>query len=181
MNIEEKKVFPWPTELGYDFKEVLSALQKSIRRGLEDDALFWATELYRSDYAVHAWRRLVVISSEDVGEAEPYMIVKIKALQAEWKERIKDKEYGQDAPLYFIQAVLALVRAHKSREVDEAYIVYMEGPRMSRPMPDYAIDKHTERGRAMGRENVHFFSEGAKLENEKGVSKYAEKAKIIRK
>jgi hypothetical protein len=72
--------FPWPTMGGYDFYEVLSAMQKSIRRGLEEDALFWGTELYLSDYADHAWSRLLIISSEDVGFAEPLATVTIKAL-----------------------------------------------------------------------------------------------------
>jgi hypothetical protein len=30
------KIFPWPTVGGYDYFEVISALQKSIRRGLEE-------------------------------------------------------------------------------------------------------------------------------------------------
>ena len=35
---KEKKEFPWPTVGGYNLYDVMSALQKSIRRGLEDDA-----------------------------------------------------------------------------------------------------------------------------------------------
>jgi replication-associated recombination protein RarA len=31
----------WFTSSEYEFWEVLSAMQKSIRRGLEDEALFW--------------------------------------------------------------------------------------------------------------------------------------------
>ena len=45
----DRTTFPWATVGGYDFYEVLSALQKTIKRGLRDDALFWATELYLSD------------------------------------------------------------------------------------------------------------------------------------
>jgi replication-associated recombination protein RarA len=37
----------WFMSSEYDFWEVLSAMQKSIRRGLEDEALFWGTELYQ--------------------------------------------------------------------------------------------------------------------------------------
>jgi replication-associated recombination protein RarA len=33
------------TNGGYVNSEVTSAMQKSIRRGLEEEALFWATEL----------------------------------------------------------------------------------------------------------------------------------------
>ena len=45
---DAQESFPWQTVGGYDFYEVLSALQKSIRRCLEEDALFWASELYLS-------------------------------------------------------------------------------------------------------------------------------------
>jgi len=33
-------------------------------------------------------------------------------------------------------------------------------------IPDYALDKHTEKGRAMGRDFKHFLEEGSRLENE---------------
>jgi hypothetical protein len=34
-----------------------------------------------------------------------------------------------------------------------------------RDVPDYAVDKHTRRGRQLGRGYKHFFQEGAHLEN----------------
>ena len=34
-----------PTVRGYDMKEVVSALQKAIRRSDDESALFWAVEL----------------------------------------------------------------------------------------------------------------------------------------
>jgi hypothetical protein len=39
-----------PTPGGYDCGVAASALQKTIRRGLERDALFWATELDIAGY-----------------------------------------------------------------------------------------------------------------------------------
>ncbi|HZJ13854.1 MAG TPA: hypothetical protein VFD27_02335 [Chthoniobacteraceae bacterium] len=41
---------------GYNCAEVASAMQKCIRRGLEDDALFWATELDRSNFGEYVWK-----------------------------------------------------------------------------------------------------------------------------
>ncbi len=38
------------TKNGYDFFEVASAFQKSIRRGMEKEAMYWAIELYESNY-----------------------------------------------------------------------------------------------------------------------------------
>jgi replication-associated recombination protein RarA len=169
------KVFPWPTVGGYDYYEVVSALQKSIRRGLEEDALFWGTELYLSEYVGHAWNRLLIISSEDVGLAAPEVSVQVKTLRDLYKE---DKKSGE-ARLYFIHAILALVRAPKSRLVDHALIVFFEGPREKRGIPDYALDIHTTQGRVMGRGNEHFFERGAVLKN--GTDDpYRQRAKAIR-
>ncbi len=111
--------FPWPTVGGYDLYEVLSALQKSIRRGLEEDALFWGTELYLSDYADHAWNRLLVISSEDVGLAAPQASISVKNFHDSYS---RNKKSGESR-LHFDHAVSALVRAPKSRIVDHACIV----------------------------------------------------------
>lgn len=173
----DKKEFPWITIGGYDFYDVLSALQKSIRRGLEDDSLFWATELYLSDYTDHAWQRFHVIAAEDIGLASPETISDIQALHNDWKTRKKDG----DGKLFFIQAVLILVRAPKSRIVDHATIKYFEGPREKREIPDYAKDKHTSSGRALGRGYQHFFDEGAILENKTLDDPYEVFARNIRK
>ena len=124
--------FPWPTVDGYDFYEVVSALQQSIRRGLEEDALFWGTEMYLSDYADHAWNRLLIISSEDVGFAEPLATVTVKALHDLY---CKDKK-ARESRLYFIHAILLLVRAPKSRIVCNATVARFEEPRKPREIQD---------------------------------------------
>ena len=70
------------TKNGYPADEVISALQKSIRRGKELDSCYWANELYESDYVDSetgekkdfidkCWQRLLVISVEDIGPAVP--------------------------------------------------------------------------------------------------------------
>jgi replication-associated recombination protein RarA len=124
--------FPWPTVGGYDFYEVVSALQKSIRRGLEEDALFWGTELYLSDYADHAWNRLLIISSEDIGLAAPLASISVKNLHDLYS---RDKKSGESR-LYFVHAILTLVRAPKSRIADHATNVFFDGTRGPRELPD---------------------------------------------
>lgn len=171
------KTFPWPTVGGYDYYEVVSALQKAIRRGEEEEALFWGTELYLSEYADHAWKRLLVISSEDVGIAAPEVSVRVKTLCDLYKN---DKKSGE-ARLFFIHAILLLGRASKSRIVDHATIVFFEGLREKREIPDYALDVHTTRGRSMGRGYEHFFEKGAVLNNEADLTdEYRDRAKSIR-
>ena len=49
-----------------------------------------------------------------------------------------------------------------------------------REVPDYAYDKHTLKGKRMGRGMKHFFSEGAKINNISEIEDvYAESAKNI--
>jgi hypothetical protein len=48
--VKKKEKFQLITKKGYDFFEVASALQKSIRRGIVEDAGYWSTELYNIDW-----------------------------------------------------------------------------------------------------------------------------------
>jgi replication-associated recombination protein RarA len=50
--------------------DLVSALQKDIRRGNEYEALFWAVKL-ESLNPTRLWNRLKVIASEDIGPANP--------------------------------------------------------------------------------------------------------------
>jgi replication-associated recombination protein RarA len=168
-----------PTVGGYDVHQVLSALQKSIRRGLEEDALYWAVELYKSNHASLAWARFEIIATEDIGPADFNAVVRIQTLHELWTKMKKNNNPGDR--LFFIQAVILLVREPKSRIVDNANIVFFEGSQEKKPIPDYALDIHTKEGRVMGRGNAHFFSEGTKLENSKLPDAYEERAKQIRK
>jgi replication-associated recombination protein RarA len=43
------------------------ALQKTIRRGEAEAAVYWAAELDRRGFGPQCWKRLRVIVSEDVG------------------------------------------------------------------------------------------------------------------
>ena len=151
-----------PTRRGFQFDEAASAVQKLIRRGDEDGALYFALELSDSGYTAYVWRRLLVITSEDVGLAEPTMPATIHALhQAALTLEAKRKDSGR---LPLVHAVLLLSRAKKSRIVDHALIAFSADETV-RPVPDVAVDKHTKRGRAMGRGREHFFEEGSLLAN----------------
>jgi replication-associated recombination protein RarA len=78
----------------YDAFEVVSALQKCIRRGLEEDALYWAYELAESpntNYYSWLWARLKVIACQDVGPANPIMPLLIDVLWRNWKEKRSER------------------------------------------------------------------------------------------
>jgi replication-associated recombination protein RarA len=148
---------------GYVIEEVTSALQKSIRRGIEDEALFWATELDLAGYGNYAWKRIRIIASEDVGPAEPLAAITVRLLYENWRDQRREHPDAQSERLFLIHAVITLCQATKSRICDHAGIVMYEGERPRREIPDYALDKHTGRGRSMHRGADHFFDEGAKL------------------
>ena len=60
---------------------------------------------------------------------------------------------------------MILARAPKSRMVDHAVMAVYEGARERLEVPDWALDRHTARGRRIGRGQQHFFDEGAVLAN----------------
>lgn len=153
------------TKKGYDGLEVISALQKCIRRGDERAALYWAVELYDSGYAEWLWKRLRIISSEDVGMAMPGISSEIWALYSMHVVAAKNKEdKGEPQRLFVTHAIFMLCRAKKSRLIDWALIwAWWTHPFKKNEIPDVALDKHTDRGRLKKRSWQHFFTEGTLL------------------
>lgn len=154
------------TKHGYSFYEVASAFQKSIRRCDEKQAMYWAVELYESGYQKYAWKRMLIMSCEDVGLGDHHVNTVIFNLKQTYDFLVSLKERSLPEKLPFTQAVLQLVHAKKSRFVDLAISVYwQENATKTYPMPDYAFDMHTMRGKQMGRGLEHFYAEAAKIEN----------------
>jgi replication-associated recombination protein RarA len=156
------------TKKGYCFFEVSSAFQKSVRRGLEEEALYWAIELYSSNFKEYAWKRLKIMVSEDIGIANPSLPAQVSALYDFYISIVKgDKDQGNDY-LFFIQAVVMCVRSPKSRLIDDycCLLMYYKDEHYGHlEIPDYALDKHTRRGKALGRGIKHFYEEASKLHN----------------
>jgi replication-associated recombination protein RarA len=153
------------TPTGHRCDEVTSALQKTIRRGLEREALFWAMELVGAGFTNYVWRRLRLIASEDVGLGEPMVPVLIRCLFENWREqKAADRGSERNANLFLTHAVIALARAPKSRLVDHAYVVASSPDRPRLEVPDYALDMHTKAGRKLGRGARHFYEHGAIVE-----------------
>lgn len=158
----------------YDFHEALSALQKCIRRGLEEDAVIFAMELEAFNKTA-LWKRLRVIASEDIGPANPPSVL----LVAELEKQYLNEGLDESRLLFLVNAIVCLCRSPKSRVVDDLlWVVKLE--KQTPEIPDYALDKHTYRGGKMGRSWEHFFAEGTKLENEKGDNQYKERHRKLR-
>lgn len=166
------------TKKGYDFYEVASAFQKSIRRGLLEDAMYWGIELYESSYEEYTWKRMIIMASEDVGLGEPSCIVQIMALKQSFDYLTLRKDVGAKK-LPFTQAIAVLCKSRKSRFIDHAITVYWQTNREEyKPIPDWAYDMHTRAGQAKGRGLKYFYQESCKIVNANKVEGEEELEKI---
>lgn len=160
------------TQRGYDFYEVASALQKSIRRADVKLAGYMALELFPR-YAEYCWKRLLTISAEDC-----YGIVtqEIKALyDAFWVINRGKKGEDLKGRIFISKAVIILCTCKHSRDADvlSNYIYdkksllsdeeienLMREVREERmEIPEYVYDVHTRKGKAMGKTKRDFFIE----------------------
>lgn len=159
------------TRNGFAADEIISNLQKSIRRSMIESACESAYELYISGqmFLEKLWRRLLVISVEDVGFGNLNAATQIKNLN----EMRKNFPYDDgDQPIFFIHAIRILCDSEKDRSSDLLKNIIVKEFAMGRKptVMDVALDKHTKRGQAMGRDSMHFFHEGSKVIPEKHVS-----------
>jgi replication-associated recombination protein RarA len=163
---------PWTrvvSKRGYPADELISTLQKSIRRGDVRLAMLVARELYETSAELEAvmWSRLCVISAEDVGDGSFQEPVVVNAL-FQMHERL-----GRDAGdrwLFAVHAVRYLAERVKDRTSDEwANLVMLLMDASPRPfeIPEYALDVHTRRGQESGRSVAEFWTDGAIVANER--------------
>lgn len=156
------------TVQGYDLFEVISALQKEIRRCDREAALYWAVELHVSGFSNYAWKRMLIMSLEDVGMANPMLAVQVNALHDMAKKLESKQDRRHQDRLPYVQAVVLLAESPKSRYIDWLINVKVDehfAPDYRREIPEYALDIHTRRGKAMGKTIRDFLSEGSVLEN----------------
>jgi replication-associated recombination protein RarA len=148
--------------------EVISTLQKEIRRGNTENAVLTAYEMLLTSPEMEAklWQRLLIISVEDIGMGEPQAPVLINAL---YQMHSAFPEGAGDRYLFAVHAVRYLCGCLKDRSSDEMLNwVAQESARegLKPQIPDYALDMHTARGQQMGRNFDHFLNEGAKIHPE---------------
>jgi MgsA AAA+ ATPase C terminal/SWIM zinc finger len=133
-------------KLGYRFDEVTSAMQKEIRKGDEEAAVYWALILY-SSAPQYVWKRVLVTAAEDIGLADPETVHRVNTLALGWKMAKESSWYL--SPHNLVMSVILLCRAPKSTEVEDfqSYTLELIRRGVKRPMPDYAIDGHTKQGK----------------------------------
>jgi replication-associated recombination protein RarA len=153
---------------GFQCDELVSALQKYIRRGNLEEALLVAREMYETsaELEAHLWTRLMVISASDCNNGTFLQTVVVDALH---RAGMRMQRGTGERWLFLVQAVRYLVSFPKDMTTDEICMWSrhtmnngLRGP----VIPDCAIDVHTEAGRKMGRGVAHFLDEGTVVTNQ---------------
>ena len=153
---------PWQkckTISGLAADEVISALQKEIRRNNLDNAVALAYEMFitSEDLEDYLWYRLKVISVEDIGFADTNAPILISTLD----QMRKTFKGPGDRGMFVVHAVRYLCKSLKDRSSDEMYNwvkrEYIAG-NLRPQIPDYALDKHTLRGQQNGRGDADFYN-----------------------
>jgi hypothetical protein len=154
-----------------------SVLQKAVRRGMAEKAMFAAYKL-ASLNGWNCWKRLSVITDEDVGQPEVITAVdilyrKFMALKKDSKER----KLTWDMQRCVVCAAKILADSPKDRRADE--FLELIGAFGKRPddkelakkkeelerIPDEALDMHTLKGRKMGRGNLFWYEVSSETVN----------------
>ena len=160
------------TQRGYDFYEVASALQKSIRRADVKLAGYMALELFPR-YAEYCWKRLLTISAED---CHGLITQEIKSLyDAFWVINKGKKGDDLKGRIFISKAVIILCTCKHNRDADllsnyiydkqalisdeEIENLMTEVRKEHMEVPNYVYDCHTIRGKKMGKTKKQFFIE----------------------
>lgn len=162
---------PWvdvKTFNGFQADHVISALQKEIRRGNAENAALLAYEMIITSPALedYLWKRLKVISVEDIGFGELLAPVLIQSL---FEMNSACNRSSGERKLYAIHAVRYLCLCKKDRSTDEmvSWMNYTSKLGNVLPViPEYALDMHTAEGQKKGRGRWHFYEEASRVSPE---------------
>lgn len=152
--------------------EAMSAMQKYIRRSQPKEAFYFAMKLCEFN-PVMMWNRLQEIVSEDIGIVNPNLVVTFEILRKWYYQKMDQKKNGT---LYLAHAILLMCQSPKSRDATNLLfnVLYpMEFEGMKYPIPDFAYDRHTAKGKRKGRGWEHFFEEGCKLDPDQSNKEWA--------
>jgi replication-associated recombination protein RarA len=164
---------------GIPVDDLVSVLQKEIRRSHVDNAVLAAYEMYTTspDVARHLWRRLRIIAVEDVGMGFPLAPLLIDALQRDF-----DAAPGGDW-MYACHAVRLLAGAPKDRtaaeHADWVATKVGRGEALVHVFDD-AHCVHTRAGQEQGRGLVHWWEHGARVHDESPTADHRYRDELIR-
>ena len=151
---------------GIPVDQLVSVLQKEIRRGNVDNAVLAAYEMLMTspEVAEHLWRRLKLIAVEDIGMGEPLAPVLLSSLHENYRAAT-----GGEQAMMAVHAVRFLATAKKDRtsaEHTDLVVHQVESGATAVSVPDYALCVHTKAGQEMGRDVLQWWRNGAVVKNE---------------
>lgn len=164
---------------GIPVDQLVSVLQKEIRRGNVDNAVLAAYEMLTTspEVAEHMWHRLKIIAVEDVGMGEPLAPVLLNSLH----ENYRAAAAGEQA-MMAVHAVRFLAAATKDRtsaEHTDLVMHQVESGETVVSVPDYALCVHTKAGQEMGRGLLHWWENGAKVNNELDTADHSYRDRLL--
>ena len=150
---------------GIPVDELVSVLQKGIRRGEVENAVLAAYEMVTTspEVAQHLWRRLRLIAVEGVGTGLPMAPVLLDVLHRQF-----DAAPGGDW-MMACHAVRLLATAPKNRTSSEHADWVVTQVALGAALvevPDHARCVHTRAGQELGRGLVQWWAEGARVADE---------------
>jgi len=168
MNKVQQPPDPWArttTENGFAADEVISALQKSIRRGLLENAVLlgWEMFLTSPEMEEKLWSRLTVIAVEDIGLGNPQAPILVETL---YQQHSRYPRPLGDRFVFAAHAIRVLATCPKDRVSDDLVNWARHATLWGEARPeiiDPALDMHTSRGQQMGRNFRHFIEEASKV------------------
>jgi hypothetical protein len=146
---------------GTDFGACFSGLQKTIRRGMEKEALILAHELFISGFSAAAARRILVICVEDIGIANPELVAQVHSICSAFLA-VKKEAKRPIEPLSLVFCIMMMCRSPKNREVDDSQITIIErfkrgdwsAAKVIEENSGAILDVHTSLGKARIREQA---------------------------
>ncbi len=164
---------------GIPVDQLVSVLQKDIRRGHADNAVLAAYEMLTTspEVAEHMWHRLKVIAVEDVGLGEPLAPVLLNSLHENYRAAT-----GGEQAMMAVHAVRFLAAAKKDRtssEHTDLVIHQVESGEAVVSVPDYALCVHTRAGQEMGRGLLQWWENGAKVSNELETADHSYRDRLL--
>jgi replication-associated recombination protein RarA len=165
--------FQIKTKRGYDFGECASALQKAIRRNDARIAGYFAIEFFESGFSEYVWKRLLTISAEDCAGIITQEIEALRQGYLAINAKLK-KDETPKGRIFIAKATILLCLHPKSRDADHlTNLIYDRKSGLTdeqienllqacrgaeiEPIPDYALDCHTRKGKNAGKTRAQFF------------------------
>ena len=177
--ITQSDVYVPMTPKGHKLATMRSMLQKAIRRGKIEDAVYAAHEMFYK-YNEYTWKTLLTVSAEDCYGVITQEIWSLYQVQKFIQNSNKNKEIPT---IYISKAICLLVNACHNRDadlvacnlfndniykivdikdVDESYKIV--------DLPNYVFDCHTKEGRIVGKKKEDFFKEEEESMSNKKMS-----------